>query len=55
MDDLLIAVRALHFASTAIASGAVIFHAIVTDPVRRRMGRIQRRYFSQGMAGLRDR
>jgi uncharacterized membrane protein YjjP (DUF1212 family) len=42
--------------ATALALGAgVLCGQFLSDPVRRRMGRIQRRYFSQGMAGLRDR
>jgi uncharacterized membrane protein YjjP (DUF1212 family) len=42
--------------ATALALGAgVLCGQFLSDPVRRRMGRIQRRYLSQGMAGLRDR
>ena len=42
--------------ATALALGAgVLCGQFLSDPVRRRMGRIQRRYFSQGMAGPRAR
>jgi uncharacterized membrane protein YjjP (DUF1212 family) len=42
--------------ATALALGAgVLCGQFLSDPVRRRMGRIQRRYFSQGLAGPRDR
>jgi uncharacterized membrane protein YjjP (DUF1212 family) len=42
--------------ATALALGAgVLCGQFLSDPVRRRMGRIQRRYFSQGLAGLRER
>jgi len=41
--------------ATALALGAgVLCGQFLSDPVRRRMGRLQRRYFSRGMAGLRD-
>jgi len=42
--------------ATALALGAgVLCGQFLSDPVRRRVGRIQRRYFSQGLAGPRDR
>jgi uncharacterized membrane protein YjjP (DUF1212 family) len=42
--------------ATALALGAgVLAGQFLSDPVRRRMGRIQRRYFSEGMAGIHDR
>jgi uncharacterized membrane protein YjjP (DUF1212 family) len=42
--------------ATALALGAgVLCGQFLSDPVRRRVGRIHRRYFSQGLAGPRDR
>nr|MDQ4007499.1 threonine/serine exporter family protein [Actinomycetota bacterium] len=42
--------------ATALALGAgVLCGQFLSEPVRYRMGRIQRRYFSHGMAGLPDR
>jgi uncharacterized membrane protein YjjP (DUF1212 family) len=41
--------------ATALALGAgVLCGQFLSDPLRRRMGRLQRRYLSRGMAGLRD-
>ena len=41
--------------ATALALGAgVLCGQFLSDPVRRRMGRLQRRYFTRGMAGLRE-
>ena len=37
-DALLIVIRALHFAATAVTAGALIFRAVVTDPAARRAG-----------------
>ena len=42
--------------ATALALGAgVLCGQFLSDPVRRRVGRLQRRYLSQGMAGPRVR
>jgi uncharacterized membrane protein YjjP (DUF1212 family) len=42
--------------ATALALGAgVLCGQFLSDPVRRRMGRLQRRYFRQGTSGLEDR
>ena len=37
-DDLLIVIRALHFAATAVTAGALIFRAVVADPAARHAG-----------------
>lgn len=37
-DALLIAIRALHFAATAVTAGALIFRAVVADPAARHAG-----------------
>jgi putative copper resistance protein D len=37
-DALLIVIRALHFAATAVTAGALIFRAVVTDPAARHAG-----------------
>jgi len=38
-DALLIVIRTTHFAATALAAGALLFRAVVTEPAARRAGR----------------